>query len=217
MSVEANPLTTRCLPASPCLRFPQDLVVWDTHMRESWHRAFQNDPEGLEQLRWLIETPMGITVLAVSFLTMFWICFRWPALPNFRRGFRLVLTLVLGAGLSDLVSFALKIYFGRLKPHVTFYNPAFYPALSFPSNHAFNTTFFCAWFFIESRKLLPRFTGARAVFGVFLAVVLLFIGYSRVVLGEHYPLDTVAGFLFGLGFAALYSWVVKLATSTKPL
>ncbi|MEO5667137.1 MAG: phosphatase PAP2 family protein [Bdellovibrionota bacterium] len=212
-----DPLQTRCLPESFCLRFPQSWVNWDSALREAWVVPPGDHRLVIESLRWLVESAGGIALIALVFMTVFWRCFQWPRLPGPKRFAFMCLAMILGAGLSDLASMGLKIFFGRLKPHVTYYNPRVLPALSFPSNHAFNTTFLCALFFFESRRLKERFSGGRSAFGIFLVLLLVFIGFSRVILGEHYPLDVVAGLLFGLGFAALYSCLIKLVMSKKPL
>jgi len=211
-----DPLKTRCLPQSPCLNFPSSWIDWDTRLRESLHVSPDDHRFRIEALRWLVENPAGIALMALVFMTVFWRCFEWPKVASLRRLLGGVLVVLAGAGMADLLSTGLKIYFGRLKPHVLYYNPRVLPALSFPSNHAFNTAFLCVLFYIASRGLRKKFPSGRRCFGVFLGILLLFIGSSRVVLGEHYPLDIVAGLVFGSLFAITYSSLVKLATSTKP-
>lgn len=216
MDAAIDPLKTRCLPNSPCLHFPRGLVEWDTRIREAWHASPNEHSGAVESLRWLVEHPLGIALLSVIAGFIFYRCFLIPQWPGLRRAFEWIAIFAIGMGLSDKISVGLKILIGRLKPHVTFYNPRVYPALSFPSSHAFNTAFLCAFFFFQCLKLEERSTGSRRNFGAFLVLFMIFISLSRLVLGEHYPLDVFAGTCFGLSFAWIYSALVSRLRSTKP-
>lgn len=68
-----------------------------------------------------------------------------------------------------------------------------YGGFSFPSNHATNVFALAAYFSYNYRKLtLPCFVAASLV------------GYSRIYLGAHYPMDILAGATLGvfIGFSA---------------
>lgn len=215
-SPESDPLKTRCLPDSLCLRLPESVVEWDRQTRVSWHKSMEEHPKSVEALRWLVEKPPGISLMAILFLLLFWRLFRWPRI-RVSDILRKALILGVGASLSDLLASGLKVLVGRLKPHVTFYNPNVLPALSLPSNHAFNTAFICVWFCLESRRLFEKFPGARFIFVAFLFVLVAFIDVSRMVLGQHYPLDVIGGNIGGAVFALFYSFLVSRVKSTKPL
>jgi membrane-associated phospholipid phosphatase len=213
---ESDPLKTRCLPDSLCLKLPEGLIAWDRQTRVNWHKSMEEHPKTVDALRWLVEKPPGISLMSLVFLLLFWRLFRWPRL-RLSVIFRKVVIFVIGAGLSDLLASSLKVLVGRLKPHVTFYNPNVLPALSLPSNHAFNTAFICVWFCLESGRLFEKFSGARVIFVSFLFVLVAFIDISRMVLGQHYPLDVIGGNVGGALFALIYSFLVSRVTSTKPL
>lgn len=98
-----------------------------------------------------------------------------------------LLFLGVGVGVSDFLSSqVLKELIRRPRP---FGGRTF----SFPSSHAAN--FFCGatFLFLQNRKLWPLF------------ILGFFVGYSRVYLGSHYPLDILGGIVagVGLGFAVL--------------
>jgi undecaprenyl-diphosphatase len=77
---------------------------------------------------------------------------------------------------------------------------------SFPSGHT-STSFACAY--VISR-LAPRLT-------VPVFVLAALIGFSRVYVGVHYPLDVVAGAIFGLIVArALLMLLAALRRSPRP-
>lgn len=78
----------------------------------------------------------------------------------------------------------------------------------FPSNHAANSIVVVSLFYLQFRhKKLTLFLGLFAAL----------VGYSRVYLAAHYPLDVLAGYFVGVGFALcgyfislyLVQWIAK--------
>jgi len=115
----------------------------------------------------------------------------------------LVLLVFIGITLAitdQISSHLLKGWVGRLRPcHVldnvrllTDCNTSY----SFPSSHAVNI--FAAAFFLSQpmKSLAPLFYGIAAV-----------VGYSRVYIGIHYPLDVVGGAGIGLLIAWPMHWL----------
>lgn len=208
-----NPLENRSLPDGLWQYVPTWLADLD--------RALQAQIEGLplpgaSTLHWLTETRDGIATAVVVGLALYLVLHLYSAWRTGARlrgrgwksttsgvrrdGLKRVVLLGLLLGLSDLISSGFKLRIGRLKPHVNFYNPNFTPALSLPSNHAFNTAFLCAllWFAVD-RGARERW---RVAFTALLIVTLV-TGFSRVVFGQHYPLDVLAGWAFGAALGAV--------------
>lgn len=119
-------------------------------------------------------------VLALSAFTM----------PRHRAAaWRVLLAILIGAVLADGI---LKPLIARARPDadvtaVIRALPSAPPSFSFPSGHA-ATTFAGA---IAVSRMWPQGTAIW-----WLAAVL--IGYSRIYLGHHYPLDVISGALVGL-------------------
>lgn len=68
---------------------------------------------------------------------------------------------------------------------------------SFPSGHA---TIVSAGAFV----LLTRFNrGKQAIFSIILAAEAILVMYSRMYVGNHYPLDVLGGLFLGVGVAAI--------------
>jgi len=72
----------------------------------------------------------------------------------------------------------------------------------FPSGHAANTTALATVVAIVATMLVRR-RGLRRLIYALLAVVVVVVCLDRVLLGRHYPSDTVAGILFGAAVVLL--------------
>ena len=132
-----------------------------------------------------------------------------------------VLLVLLVGGTDYLNSFFIKPLFGRIRPcHVLSGIHTFWPcprSLSFPSNHVANCFAAAIFLSFSYRRGTPLFL-----------LMALVVGYSRVYVGEHYPLDVFGGLLLG-GICALILivswfkiriWIIEKCSSsderTKP-
>lgn len=124
-----------------------------------------------------------------------------------RRGSLMVLMIVLAVGLADSISSSLfKPYFARLRPCHDPELSEFINIVSgcggkfgFMSSHAANT-FAMATFL--TLILPPRYLKFKVV--VFIWAI--FVSYSRIYLGVHFPGDVLAGGLLG----AIAGWSVSI-------
>ena len=132
----------------------------------------------------------------------------WIALFIFggRRGKWACIVVLIAVLIADnFTSYILKPWFGRLRPNVALDITRFLggdssrmPSPSFPSGHATNVfalAMVLSWYY---PKITPIcFLGAGIV------------GYSRVYVGVHYPLDVIAGAFVGIGCALCIIWSAK--------
>jgi undecaprenyl-diphosphatase len=133
----------------------------------------------------------------------------------------LVIFMLLSAGLADLSCNALKSSVGRLRPFqsvqgahffsperewVIIEEPANPPAgTSFPSAHAATTMAVAVILSLLFRRANP-----------WIYILPFMVGWSRIYLGRHFPLDVLAG--WGVGFLSVLAvwWVCYLVFSRFP-
>jgi len=70
---------------------------------------------------------------------------------------------------------------------------------SYFSAHAANSSALASFFIILLKDKLKFLT-------LFLCVWAILVGYSRIYIGVHFPLDVITGFVFGSLFGSLFAW-----------
>jgi undecaprenyl-diphosphatase len=137
--------------------------------------------------------------------------FRWGAAPAaaglwlWRGGRRALQVLVVAAvaiGVGDLVAYrVVKPWAARLRPEYSLAGAVKRAPTGglygFPSNHAVNAA--------AAASVLSIAYPAGAL--AFAAIAGL-IGYSRIYVGAHYPLDVLAGFVLGAGIGLPWAWLM---------
>jgi undecaprenyl-diphosphatase len=127
------------------------------------------------------------------------------------KGRLLVVMALLLLVVSNAVSEQLKQLFQRPRPCLALETVRLLVGcsktnFSFPSSHASNIT---------AQALL--FTSAYRPIAVPLFLVAAAVGYSRVYVGVHYPLDVVGGILVGLACAVFFIFLTREIERRLPL
>jgi membrane-associated phospholipid phosphatase len=219
MESTIDPLKTRSLPGHLWEKFPENWQLLDKSLQSYFESSINRNVSPWKEFQWLTEASLGISILG-SFLLIFFLVSHKNESREFwqkrkkRNSSLLVILFFMGLGLSDLIAMRLKILFGRLKPHVDFYHPDYLPALSLPSNHAFNSSFLLA-LMIGLKK--TNTTPIQSAFYIFVFFCILIVGFSRVLFGQHYPLDVFTGWLLGSILGSLYSKLIKVLLFNKSI
>lgn len=111
----------------------------------------------------------------------------------YKKMFREVLLLNLILFAAGRLNNYLKIFFGRERPAGEMFTYA--AGFSFPSGHAMISTAFYGFLAYLGLKHLPKKAGKAVL--VFLVLLIVLIGLSRVYLNVHYMSDVIAGFIGG--------------------
>lgn len=115
---------------------------------------------------------------------------------------------------SIVLDNALKFGFHRMRPDPFFgVDPETY---SFPSGHVLFSTCFYGVVAILLLSKVQNFS-ARALIWSVIALLLLFIGWSRIYLGVHYPTDVVGGFLVAIFWITALQSLGLMGLQTEPL
>jgi len=161
-------------PADP---FPAFILNWDTRIFLSINSGLANP-----YLGWFfnILTRLGSTFLMFAIGILVYVSRRR------REGILILASIVIGT----FVALPLKLAIPRPRPYVTIPTTIAFDGeagSSFPSGHAVRIFSFA---FIAS-KLKPRFT-------IPLYLLAFLVAFSRIYVGQHYPLDAFIGALIGL-------------------
>ena len=146
-------------------------------------------------------TQLGSTIV-ISGLTLVTII-----LLAYKRHFAYIAGLMTTVGGGSLVEFTLKHIVQRPRPNLDFqaYVESGY---SFPSGHATMAMAFYGFIIFLVWRTVPSAT-LRILITIFLVVLILAIGTTRIYLGVHYPSDVVAGFAIGGFFVWIGTFVTK--------
>lgn len=107
---------------------------------------------------------------------------------------------------SLLLMLCLKFIFHRNRPLTPLLAEA--KGYSFPSGHALmSLTFYGLIIFLVWQK--EKKAWVKWTLSILLALLIIFIGISRVYLGVHYASDVLAGFCVGLMWLFLSLWILR--------
>jgi membrane-associated phospholipid phosphatase len=107
---------------------------------------------------------------------------------------------------SVLLMYGLKYYFRRVRPVHPVHEAA--SGYSFPSGHSMSAmTFYGLIIYLFISRI--KDVRARWLAIIFLSLLILAIGFSRIYLRVHYTSDVFGGFLFGYLWLAASLWILN--------
>ncbi len=122
-----------------------------------------------------------------------------------------VISSLIAAG-SALSGSLIKVIIGRPRPEANLINVSVWLSdKSFPSNHvAVFTSFF--GFILYLVLLKTKYIAKKSLLSVFLIILIMAMGISRIYLGAHWASDVLGGYLLGILWLML---AIKLYNSTN--
>jgi len=134
----------------------------------------------------------GVTVVAIAIVGALSVRRRWPSAAIFA-------VMMLGASLNGL----LKALFDRPRPAL-WTSPTPFSGLSFPSGHAMSSATLVAALIVLTWQ-----TRLRMPVVIFGAIAVIAVGFSRLLLGAHYPSDVLGGWAFAAAWVSGVSLALK--------
>lgn len=121
---------------------------------------------------------------------------------NKKIGLSMVINLVLATGLNVILKDILQ------RPRPTEFRIVDASGYSFPSGHSMvNMAFYGFLIYLIYKNVKNKYLKWGLI--VFLEVLTLLIGISRIYLGVHYTSDVLAGFLVGISYLIIYTSAIS--------
>jgi len=187
----------QCVPNSPCESFPTGLIEFDEFVLHGLDVI--RNPETMAWVKWLNNGLPSLSMLVLAVL-LIWKISSPARIFEAKQLWIQKLPILYGIlclGISDLTSTTIKRWILRIKPFTEVGD--LHPRLSFPSNHAFNTTACMALAFVLLSPTIQKKGRFLALAGGFA----MFVAFGRVFLKEHYPSDVITGFVLGAMYGVI--------------
>jgi undecaprenyl-diphosphatase len=121
---------------------------------------------------------------------------------------------VIAWGGELVILFILSAYFNRPRPMFDISVWRQMPSPGFPSGHSISAVLcYGLLAYLIAPKLASRFW--RVVVIAAAVLIVLYIGFSRVFVGDHFPVDVLAGYAIGFVWAGLVYTTVELIARRK--
>lgn len=170
------------------------------------HTGLTNFLEALSTLNWPKPTAVTMAVIIALFLLLR----RWLD----------AIVVPIAAAISSVTTFELSHWVHRVRPHGHGIHvlQAITSTYSFPSGHvAYAVTVFGLFLFLTTQVRRAVHPALIWIIRLVLLLVILLMPVSRMVEGEHWPSDVLAGALDGLFWLAIFAHVYLWARSRWPV
>lgn len=192
------------------IELADSVVGGETHRFDPWLlRALRSPDNPAVPIgpRWLQGMARDVTALGGYFCLIFFTLITTGYLWLDRK--RHLSEFLIGSALSGfIVSMVLKSFFQRPRPDIV---PHLEHVISssFPSGHSMNA----AVIYLTLGSIVATSVARKSLKAYAIAVgvsITMLVGVSRVFLGVHYPTDVLAGWMAGLIWAILCSFVARV-------
>ncbi len=180
------------------------LIKWDVFFAESFHVLALKSPSFVIDIMiaGYYMGKEGIIVIAVL-LSLYFL---------YKRFWCELVMVVASFGLSGLIFLFLSHIFNRPRPFLLFDRMIWSGSPNipgFPSGHTLSIVILCAFFVYVLVPKIKSKTGKVPI--VFIALlIVLYIGFSRLYVGDHYLTDIIAGYAVGIAWFGLSCTSVEL-------
>jgi undecaprenyl-diphosphatase len=132
----------------------------------------------------------------------------------YKRYWAMLAMVILGFEGGSVLFYLVSHYFNRHRP--VFARPVWQviPFPSFPSGHTISAV---VCYGLLAYMLVPRMPTRfwKAVVVVVALLIIVYIGYSRVFVGDHYLSDVLAGYAMGIAWAGLVYTIIEIIAKRK--
>ncbi|MGE5249021.1 MAG: phosphatase PAP2 family protein [Bacteroidota bacterium] len=174
------------------------LLRWDELVAEQFHAAaVRGSPAMVEFLDWGFFAGKPLIIIISAVLCLYFL---------YKRFWRELVSVAVGVGGAGTLWFILTHSFGRVRPPTQMGTIVTDP--SFPSGHT-ATAVVC--YGLLAYLLLPHIKsrGGKWAVVVGTALIIFYIGFSRLFLNAHYLTDVIGGFALGIAWAGLVFTMIE--------
>lgn len=134
------------------------------------------------------------------------VCFILILISLIKKNYLYTLLIIINTINSVLLNQGLKKIFFRERPSEFFLLEE--EGYSFPSGHTMAAiTFYGYFIFLIWKSTMKKQN--KIIWTIFLSIIILLIGVSRIYLGVHYTTDVLAGYLIGFAYLCIYIHCTK--------
>jgi undecaprenyl-diphosphatase len=180
------------------------LIKWDISVAEYFHSIALNTSP------WIIDIMIVGYYIGLQGMIIFGVLLGLYFI--FKRLWKELVMVCVTMGTSGLIFLVLSHIFNRPRPFTLFPTliwPKSPNVPGFPSGHALSIIVCCGLLlYLFAPKIKSRFGKVLAV--IIAILVVIFIGFSRLYIGDHYLTDLIAGYALGIAWFGLTVTLIEL-------
>jgi undecaprenyl-diphosphatase len=180
------------------------LIKWDFPLAQFFHNLALNTSP------WIIDIMIAGYYIGLQGMIIFGVLLGLYFI--FKRLWKELVMVCVTMGISGLIFLVLSHIFNRSRPF-TLFSTLIWPGSpnvpGFPSGHALSIIVCCGLLlYLFAPKIKSRFGKVLAV--IMAILVVIFIGFSRLYIGDHYLTDLIAGYALGIAWFGLTVTLIEL-------